>query len=120
MLKNQVSFHINNKGLYFPPYSCYDVDFILQFGADKKKVSINLILLHLSCSKTSPVYLPEFKINKETKKNILLNYCLNDSVMKDYLPDKEKLTEISRSFLLMVSINIISKAYLQQKQKLMG
>ena len=25
--------------------------------------------------------------------------------MKDYLPDKEKLTEISRSFLLMVSIN---------------
>ena len=40
--------------------------------------------------------------------------------MKDYLPDKEKLTEISQSFLLMVSIIINSKADLQQKQKLMG
>ena len=74
----------------------------------------------LKLSEASPVYLPEFKINEETKKNNLLNYCLNDSVMKDYLPDKEKLTEISRSFLLMVSIVINSKADLQQKQKLMG
>ena len=74
----------------------------------------------LKLSEASPVYLPEFKINEETKKNSLLNYCLNDSVMKDYLPDKEKLTEISRSFLLMVSIIINSKADLQQKQKLMG
>ena len=73
----------------------------------------------LKLSEASPVYLPEFKINEETKKNSLLN-CLNDSVMKDYLPDKEKLTEISRSFLLMVSIIINSKADLQQKQKLMG
>ena len=67
----------------------------------------------LKLSEASPVYLPEFKINEETKKNSLLNYCLNDSVMKDYLPDKEKLTEISRSFLLMVSIIINSKADLQ-------
>ena len=74
----------------------------------------------LKLSEASPVYLPEFKINEETKKTSLLNYCLNDSVMKDYLPDKEKLTEISRSFLLMVSINKYLKADIQQKQKLMG
>ena len=37
--KNQVIM-IYILGLYFPPYSCYDVDFILQFGADKKKVSM--------------------------------------------------------------------------------
>ena len=42
--KNQVILLINILGLYFPPYSCYDVDFILQFGADKKKVSLYLIL----------------------------------------------------------------------------
>ena len=41
--KNQVIM-IYILGLYFPPYSCYDVDFILQFGADKKKVSLYLIL----------------------------------------------------------------------------
>jgi len=40
--------------------------------------------------------------------------------MKDYLPDKDKLTEISRSFLLMVSIINVSIANIQQKQKLMG
>ena len=67
----------------------------------------------LKLSEASPVYLPEFKINEETKKNSLLNYCLNDSVMKDYLPDKEKLTEISRNFLLMVSIIHIIKADIQ-------
>ena len=37
--KNQVNI-IYILVLYFPPYSCYDVDFILQFGADKKKVSM--------------------------------------------------------------------------------
>ena len=42
--KNQVILLINILGLYFPPYSCYDVDFILQFGADKKKVSLYSIL----------------------------------------------------------------------------
>jgi len=35
--------------------------------------------------------------------------------MKDYLPDKEKLTEISRNFLLMVSIIHIIKADIQQE-----
>ena len=67
----------------------------------------------LKLSEASPVYLQEYKINEETKENSLLNYCINNSVMKDYLPDKDKLTEISRSFLLMVSIINVKSAYLQ-------
>jgi hypothetical protein len=35
--------------------------------------------------------------------------------MKDYLPDKEKLTEISRSFLLMVSFIKVLLVDLQQE-----
>lgn len=39
-------YSFSNLGLFFPPYSCFDVDFILQFGDDKKKVSFSKFLIH--------------------------------------------------------------------------
>ena len=88
--------------------------FAIRCRQEKGKFIFDFITIKLlKLSEASPVYLPEYKINEETKKTSLLNYCINDSVMKDYLPDKDKLTEISRSFLLMVRIINVSIAYLQ-------
>lgn len=33
-------FFYKSLGLFFPPFSCFDTEFILQFGSDKKKVSL--------------------------------------------------------------------------------
>lgn len=51
--------------------------------------------------------MPEFKVCDQTKKPQLLEYCLANEELRQYLPDKEKLTEISRSFLLSVRKNFI-------------
>ena len=58
----------------------------------------------LKLAEACPVYLPEFKVCDETKKQKLIQYCVNNEDLNMYLPDKEKLNEISRSFLLTVSL----------------
>lgn len=57
-------------------------------------------------NETAKVYLPEFRICDETKKERLITICKNDFELNKYLPDKDILDELSRDFLLMVSILI--------------
>lgn len=50
------------------------------------------------------VNLPHYKLDDQLQKENLFNFCMNDDLIRDYLPDDSKPTTISREFLLSVSL----------------
>lgn len=69
-----------------------------------------MIFKLLTLSEASKIYLPHYKVLKDAHKGNLLKYCLEKQSLKDYIPDKEKYSEITREFLLTVRIIFYSKA----------
>lgn len=57
----------------------------------------------LKLNEAQPVSLPTYTLIEELQKSSLLDTCRNHQVIKEYLPDKENLSEITRDYLLMVS-----------------
>lgn len=48
------------------------------------------------------ISLPHYKLNDQLQKESLFNFCINDFIIKDYLPDIAKSESISRDLLLSV------------------
>lgn len=97
---------INSKTLIFldlflPDFKCFDLDFLLMYGSNKKSVRFFYNKL-LTFIEFCPVFLPNYKTHDYTKKSNLLKICREDNFLKTYLPDKDNLSEISRDFLLAV------------------
>ena len=46
--------------------------------------------------------LPHYKLDNQLQKNNLFEYCINDDIIKDYLPDNCNSEGITRELLLSV------------------
>lgn len=57
----------------------------------------------MTLAEACPVFVPQFKLCTFTSKENILKLCLQDQEISAYLPSKDNLDEIDKSFLIMVS-----------------
>jgi hypothetical protein len=57
----------------------------------------------MSLDECCHLILPNTKQIDDLKKEKLLEFCLSDEICRQYFPEKEKLSEISRGFIINVN-----------------
>lgn len=81
-----------------------------------KLISIKLLKLN----EFTQLQLPHYKLTEELSKTSLINYINNHGILKDYLPDDCKSTDIDRNYILNVFKIIKFTDYLLERQRQMG
>lgn len=82
------------KGYILPKEAVFNVEFVYQFIANKKKL---LLKEH-----DYEVYMPNYATIPELQKRHLLDYCYSKNELKMYLPDSDNCQSIERDTLLKV------------------
>ncbi len=82
--------------------------FIYSFKIKRKYHFFSIISQLIPLGRHGSVKLPNYFISDELQKDKLLKLCLNNPILKDYLPDLGDLEAIQRNFLLTVSLKFMN------------